>query len=419
VNRELPPDDQAGDLLPIQADSPVVDRINPDSVLPIHLQRKSFDRDIWDRVKNHPIKNPIFTTTKLKDDVESREIVRQVMSAANEREKEVLLHNQHRVFREILGRMVDRVGDFLSTPLVPRTWIAGADAPRVLSPAVAAAPFPDPGDEEQADGEQDAADISEKWYQTVVASVLTPKYFLLGVVILLGLVAGYKQIQVKNLQEAVDSYKLAAEASSNLQNEMRGLVTSTQNERDERRKERDETLTDLANVRSQLMEANGKIAAREQNIASLTADNTKLTEEVGKFHEKQSSSEKALQAKLEASEKARTTAEKSLAEASATNAGLREDRQRLDASEKEKRELIDKKDREIDGLRKSYSDQFYQRSQLETERTVLRFAETALYNIRQEANTYWGGTIEKAKVRQYLGEFDVAKQNVLNQTRQR
>src|SRR6185436_8171819 len=95
----------------------ILDEIDPRSTLPAHLQGTTYARDIWNRLKAHPVQNPKLKRDELATDPETRELVHAIMEVANEREKEVLLHNQARLFQELLRRVIGGVGIFLRTPL--------------------------------------------------------------------------------------------------------------------------------------------------------------------------------------------------------------------------------------------------------------------------------------------------------------
>ena len=97
----------------------IANEIDPKSVLPARLQTQSFDRDIWERIKSHPLRNPALFRDNIETDSDSREIVRQVINAAQQRETEILLHNQSRVFSHVLRHAVTQLSSFMSRPMIP------------------------------------------------------------------------------------------------------------------------------------------------------------------------------------------------------------------------------------------------------------------------------------------------------------
>ncbi len=381
--------------------SPVMDRLNPDSALPVHLQEKSFDRDIWDRVKKHPLKNPILIKNQLDSDVETREILRQVMAAANEREKEVLLHNQTRVFREILGRVVDRVGEFLDGSLAPKTLIQKART--VESETIASTPA----------ASTIGGSSSSVWHLRMlrlIIDVLTPKYFLLGLAVIFGCAAGYKQLQVHNLQEAVESYKLGASGIESTQAQMRQLLVDTQKDKDSWDAERTKLDGELARLRSEELSRVQELAVLKEIGKTIEAKLQTADQDLAAYRDKQTDEVKEKQMQLDAALERATKAETSLTDVSARFETLLKQVETHKKAEQKSQELVEAKAKEIEGVRESYSNLFYKNVSLGTDRTILRFAETAIYNIRTELNRY--GSPDESRMQQFLREYDNAKKAI-------
>lgn len=373
----------------------VLDRLNANSALPAHLQGRSFDRDLWDRVRSHPVRNPTLSKTKLDDDVDTREIVRQVMAAANEREKEVLLHNQTRVFREVLGRVFDTLGAFLSRPLIPAEWVT-----RTIRPSDA--------------GAETNPKPTESMAKRILMAMVTPQYIFLTLGIMFAAFAGYKQIQVQNLRDAIESYKLSAASTDAVRNEMKTLVENIETERVAWTKKEESQNVELARLRTDHLEATQTLAAIEQQLIGAKDENVKLKGSLLAYQDKQSDDVKQLQGKYDVAEAARQKLETDLAATRVRNESLSKEIDSLNGKVAELQEFIKQRETELDGVRKNYSDQFTKRAALENQSTILRFAESALYNIRQEANGFGG--MNKDRVRQYLQEFDSAKQTVVQPT---
>lgn len=188
-----------------EASSILLDRIDPRSTLPLHLQATSFPRDIWKRVKSHPIVSPRLKRDELADDADTRELIHAVIEAAGEREKEVLLHNQARVFQEILGRVLYGVASFLSTPMVPQTW--NAQLCRLAVP-------PSGG-----------SSASAPLWKSAIASMLTPQYILFAILALFGAVTGLSQLENYKLRQTIAAYESANNATELATNRLKAAQT--------------------------------------------------------------------------------------------------------------------------------------------------------------------------------------------------
>lgn len=205
--------------------------LDPQSTLPQHLQGKSYEHDIWQRVRESPIRNTCLTRDSLAKNVETREIVRQIISAGNEREKEILLHNQARLFSQILSDVIRSAQRTLSTPLpvVPRTWIEETERPSITHAATS--------DSNDLSVEESKPASQSRWtrsiLQNIIVSLITPKIFIFISVAFFASAAGYSQLQIKNLKDTIDTYKDAAEASRQTALELENLIDSMEKTRDE------------------------------------------------------------------------------------------------------------------------------------------------------------------------------------------
>lgn len=234
---------------PPQAEAPGSSPIDPKSTLPEHLQPVSYSKDIWQRVKSHPIPNPNLTRSELQDTPETREIVRQVIAAGEEREKEILLHNQARLFQEILGRVLYTAWQFLGTPLYP-----GAGPP---------APLLEQGKNEQPTQARSAQE--PKWKRLAKSAglgLLTPKYYLLGALLFFMFASGYSFMQVEALKRAVETYKLAASATEHAQFELESLSNSYE--------------TDKAKFAEDLHRSDARISELEKTESRLLGEKAEL-----------------------------------------------------------------------------------------------------------------------------------------------
>jgi hypothetical protein len=376
-------------------------RIDSRSALPHHLQCKAFDTDVWERVVKHPIKNPALRRAELDQDTASRELVRQIMAAANEREKEVLLHNQERVFREIFGRALDAFWNFMNTPLLsPRLMLANPPQARADSNNSA---------ESIAAERPPVAEISNwKW---LFAKLLTPKYILLILSAFLAATTGYSQLQVKNLEQAIKTYQTAAEASTDLRE---GLSKAVDAAKDDRAKLNDKILSldeELASVRNaehQLEVANAGLQ-KERDMSKDAI--MQLTAQLASFKEKQSDDVKAITKKAEDLQLTLADRDTKLAKDDAEIKSLTETKIGFQKASDEREKLMGQQADQLDALRSTNSELINKNAALEANKTLLSFAETCISNVRREAGSFFG--MDKGKINQFLTEYDAAKKTLL------
>ncbi len=132
--------------------------IDPKLSLPEHLQSIEFNDDIWRRASSTKLKNPYLNVKYLKENPETRDLIRSLIAAASEREKDVLMHNQARYFSGLLHSVMLATGSFLNKPLTPKSWSSkGGDTKENINPST------------------DAEKISVKGF---ISFLLTPKIFL-------------------------------------------------------------------------------------------------------------------------------------------------------------------------------------------------------------------------------------------------
>ncbi len=138
--------------------------------------------------------------------------------ASQQRENEILLYHQARVFRVILSRVVRHAWTFLSEPMIFRESLPRRRAfITSIPPAVG-------GKAGKTDDETDEDEAArDKWskvqglLKSSVAIILTPNYLLIGVASFFAIAAGWSQVQASNYRSTIESYKEAAAASTEIQ----------------------------------------------------------------------------------------------------------------------------------------------------------------------------------------------------------
>jgi hypothetical protein len=376
--------------------------IDPRMALPAHLQGKSFEEDVWDRVKNSPLRNPNLYSKKLDIDAGTREIVRQLLLAASEREKEVLLHGQARVFREILGRTFDAMRAFLGNSLISEHTLRSIlPFQRTIS---------EPETASGAEGGGDSTSKTKFDAAKVISKLLTPKYVLLILSAILTVATGYSRIQVKNLQDAIKSYETAAGATDDLRGRLEQEIASSKLEREKSNAHISDLNAQLMVAQNNSREASIQIATLQKENEILKQEAIKATADLKTAHDQQSGDIKVVQSKLDDLQAKFQNDETSLAKAQAELTADAEWKKTMLATSDTREGLLSNQAIEIDTLRQQSSKQMNEITALGVDRTLLGFAETFIQNVSGEADSW--GNMDKGKVQQWKEEFTSAKKNL-------
>jgi len=409
---ENPADHDMAIVLPqasVEVNSPSARHVtDPRSVLPAHLQGRSFESDLWRRVSNSALPNPTLSSRKLNSDAESREIVRQVILAADEREKEVLLHSQARLFGAILGRAVGAIGVFLKQPLVPEGALRGLLGSRT-STTEPGAPITD------AVRQPERKAVSGFDAPKLISKLLTPKYVLLILSAFLTIATGYSRLQVKNLEDAIKSYQAAAGATDDLKGKLETELAAMKSDKESDKSRIDGQITDLnaqlIAAQTSAREAEIRTAEAEKENELIKKESAKMGADLKSLHDQQSGDIKAVQAKLDDLQQKYQADETALAKAQVELAADAEWKTSMLATSDTREALLAKQAIELDALHQQISTQLNKIGELGIDRTLLGFAETCIQNVSGEAGSHWHD-MDKNKVLQWVKEFESAKSNL-------
>jgi len=385
----------------------VREELDPRSSLPLNLQEISFEQDLWRRMKEHPVPGPRLTRGSLLEDPTARECIRQTMAAAGEREKEILLHNQARVFSQMLMRAFESVRHFLNTPIAPRSWVADARAVKVI----------DRDSEPQANSRVDSPaqatageSLKKETLMKVVVAFLTPKVFLSVAAALFALIAGYSRVQVMNLQEAVDSYKTAAEAAGNAESNLTKQLDSIQSGRDARLAEIDGLTNRAAILEKEKRDKELEIIALtsdrdlQQNIAS------DLKKKLESARSQEAKDVRELQERLEARAENEGKLEGQLRKARAEIEAIKIEKGEADQGTSRALQAAKARSEELDGLMKENRKLNLEVQTLKTQTVLLRFAETFIDKMKKQVGSYHNPN--ESEIQQALREYKAAKKNL-------
>lgn len=237
-------------------------RFGPDSALPTSLHSISYAKDIWRRIKNHPIPIPSIKRDELSQNAETRELIHSIFAAAESREKEILLHNQARVFAEVLNRVVSSVGRFLDKPVID---IRPKERTQVLTAEQLA------DEENHGTGGANPTPSTNGLFSKQTGSVilqwaLTPKYILLAVVTLLGLTTGYTQYQKQQLKATITDLQ----AGNDIADKLKGSLLELKENYEKRASE----------YAVELQKVNSSKLSLEEQVRTLEQENTKISTEL-------------------------------------------------------------------------------------------------------------------------------------------
>jgi hypothetical protein len=377
----------------------MVKHIEPAAALPAHLQDCSFDRDIWRRMRKHAVPHDYVERSAFQRDPKLDAFFNRVVVAASDRETEVLLHNQSRVFKEVLSRTVEGVLALLNTPPVPRAWYASV--PAVISvPGIGGSP--------------PSASVRKSKWKAVVAVATTPKWVLLATTVGFLVTSSYFKLQVSTLKSAIDSYKEAAGAAGELKDKLSLAVASAKDDRTRLEETVGGLNSELAAVRSSEHEKDLQLAGLRADKKNLEEVNGKLTTDLKKYQEAQAVDVKAKQAELDAEKAAHAIANVALAKADAEKKGLEDQIKTVRQESAERATLLSQQQLQIDGLRQANDSFFNQNAALQRDKTLLKFAMSFVSQVRRELGGVFS-TPSKDTLRQYLNEFESAQKTVSGQ----
>lgn len=376
--------------------------ISPQSSVPEHLQEKDFDSDVWDRVVRHPIGNPSLRKNVLNKDPEARELVRQVLAAANEREKEVLLHNQARVFSQVLARTVDSVRSFMNTPL-PHYRNSANNSPPVppnIDNGTGASGIPD----------EDRPLANSLWPNFWLALV-TPKYIFALVALVFGVLAGYSQLQIQNMEKAIGSYQ---EAQKSFESNNKGLKSQLENIANDKAlgvKENENLTERLAILEKEKRDIELSRIRIQSDLDSHKSKNVDLESQIKSARNEETSIVSDLRKQLEEKSNLVSDLKTSLATYKSELSSTKTRKDEAIKSSKEFRKFAESRSKQLEELRSHNQSLAVSNQRLKNKNVLIDFAETFVDKMRDQVGTF--SNPNEKEIKQYLKEYDTARKNLL------
>lgn len=427
-------------------------RIDPEAVLPAHLQACSIEQDIWRRLKSHPVPSPDITRDALRSDARTSDLFNRVLLAASDRETEILLHNQTRVFKEILGRTLESIWRFMGESWAPRTWghrsmieafpstepsptnslshlaqvTANTSAPLEPAPAAMSTPVapsssytsattigplgtgtPSPTASQPS---RPAARKRPTAWKGIIAWLLTPKYLVLILTAIFVLTSSYFKMQVENMKSAITSYKEAADASQQLREQLGQAIGSAKTERDRLTDQIGRVTLESATLRNNVHERDTRLEGVRAQLTAADERIKDLREQLKKHQEKQADDVKTMQSQRDAMQGERDQANQKVASLDAKVKGLEDARDAVKKIGDERAAIIRDLQNQISTFQTANEGLLNRNAELEQSRTLLKFAKTYIYNTGNEIRSIWG--IDKGNMEKYLKEYEAAEKTV-------
>ncbi|TQV89390.1 coiled-coil domain-containing protein [Aliikangiella coralliicola] len=188
--------------------SDLKNQIDPKNTVPEDLQDSDYESDIWSRIDATPVKPPFLKKEEFEKSPQRRELFRIILYATHEREKEILLHNQARVFSSILQSVSLSVGAFLNRPWTPKSWYQ--NEPKIIDESIGKNTVNEPrrNKPENEDVEREYSSFKKSnGLKLLIAGFLTPKYFLTAALSVLALATGYSQWKIMTLNDQISTYE--------------------------------------------------------------------------------------------------------------------------------------------------------------------------------------------------------------------
>ncbi|WP_299735304.1 hypothetical protein [uncultured Roseobacter sp.] len=359
-------------------------QIDPSLSLPEHLQSIPFDEDLWRRMAGSKFRHPKQTDKALREDPDMRDILRASMAAASEREKEVLMHNQARVFSSLMYAVARSVGNFLNTPLAPTKWT-------------------DPPAQDNADKN----DGKITGLKSLALFLLTPKVFLSVIALGFGVLAGYSQIQIRNLNLTIESYESALTSLNADKDALNNRLDGFNGILADKDREASGLTEELAASERENVKFTTEASGLNAKIAELEAQVDAMTEELAGARAGREASNQELQIQLDQERSNLADLRESSARLETELDQTKEALRVLEVAKNTISEKSDAQSLETVALKTEIARMETKQIDLENQVRLLTFAERALANIRGIANRW--SLLNAKHVLEHVDRYDAQK----------
>jgi hypothetical protein len=378
-------------------------QLDPTLLLPVHLQGISFSNDIWRRMREHSFKGTGIKA-RIQQDAEIRDLLNIAILAALDREKDVLLYHQARVFQHLLWRSFEGLRSFMNLSLLPPSWLASPKAALpslVPSSVVANGPVVPPTPTTPSD---------PPWWKEWLATLLTPKGLLVVATFFFACVTGYSYVQIETYKDTIAAYKQASEANEST---MKSFTNEKTLQAESLRK-KDEALAkaqkEVVDAEARYLDTKGKLDAKT-GVADLLERRLKeLDQEKQNLEAKQTNLDKKILDERNSLQKELGVIRQQLATESANAKNKDEQLQ----AEKKRLEANNKTLSELQAQLKAFQDKsgkvWEENLQLQKKASLLLFADVFVGRMRQAASYR---SVDPFTISRALEEFDTARNAIL------
>ncbi len=378
--------------------------ISPQSSVPSHLQLTDFDSDIWQRIGNHPIRNPNLRKNSLNKDPESRELIRQLMAAANEREKEILLHNQARVFSQVFANALDSMKSFMNSPLMHISSEKHLNVTNEQS-------IPESTHKDSLEENNQEIESNKKGIWTnFLVTLITPKYILAIATFVFGSLAGYSQLQIQNLEKAVQSYQEVEKSFQSNNQSLKNQLNNIEKERAISKNENEKLTERLAMLETVKRKKELNAISLKGEVKSLSKLNIELKKELNSTRKKESTIISDLRKRIDTKNNVISNIKVELSSYKSQVKSLLIQKQEAQKTSSEFRSFAESRSKEIDELISLNQTLAVSNQRLKSKNTLFDFAETFIDKMRNQIGMMTNPNEDE--IEQYLKEYDSAKKNL-------
>tara|TARA_R110002072_G_scaffold187361_2_gene344122 strand:- start:358 stop:1707 length:1350 start_codon:yes stop_codon:yes gene_type:complete len=366
----------------------------PSAARPARLGGRSFAQDVWGRVQSSPQGYRLGDASQL--DYKTHLLASQLLLAAQERESEIVEHNQARVFAQVLRGALEAMRGFMAKPIpvLPASW--------TQPPPLASAESREVDDTAVPVNQQPEVSLLKK----VLIAFVTPQYILVAAVAVFAVAAGYSQLKIKNLESAITSYREAAGAADTLKERLEGLNKTFDEDRSALDLKISELTIRMAKVESERDQVEQALNSKQAELLSSQTEVKTLEERIATRQEAESDRVKALQTSQEELQAQLLASQKDLSEVKVREASLKAQGENLEKTQAEYEKLIKKRNGQLDVFRRTNRQLAVEVERLRSIKFELQFANTFVRHMRREVGT-WNDPDEDDII-QFLREYDSA-----------
>jgi len=387
------------------------DTFDPVESLPPHLRDSSLHQDLLKRTKDRARRYGLLWLPISKEPIEGsdvREALHTMASVASEREAELRLYHQSRVFQQVLGRAVNAIGTFVSEPLpiVPRTWrkaVASKTHPTNVQPKKDADTKESDSEEPSSESASTAEDtppkpLANEVFRKFVIATVTPKWILLAATAILLTATGINQWRIVAKDQMIAQYEASAKRADDTKRELELSIQTHGEEIAQSRRESGDQRHRATTAEQKASELTADLAAAEER-ASILEDRLSQQAEDDTEADKQISE---IQDELQEAKTSLATVKAQLLASQSRNKELISNTSKQD-------EVIAKFQQQQGAVQIDLSRIRIQTASLQRKASMFYYSEKLAESVRRQ--TKWHSNPDKKALLESLKDYDSARKN--------